>query len=291
MMHQNTGRPDGGLTVQHDQHCQSSGQQLQLQGQPGDLETSLDDAILLAAINASQQQYHQGGSKEDEGQLQLRYLGPAGVSEEAREHLHHPLEPAVSHEEEEPEMPPRPSSDDDVIRAAAEAVARDNLELPIEGGEEFFAEDASGTGVLVANELTNDEVASLAGFDNVGNLNSLVSYVSETCLSGNNSNEPETGASDHEEEGKAVVQEARQSHKKPQQGPHTKGGCFLKEGSQDPVLTATADTEGSKSYKPHQDEKTLPPSTGMEVCSNFGLSSRYIVDALCNLLLNIGCYD
>ena len=38
----------------------------------------------------------------------------------------------------------------------------------------------------IPEEMTNDEVATLAGFENVGNLNSLVNYVSETCL-GNSS--------------------------------------------------------------------------------------------------------
>ncbi len=257
---------------QHQQHHQ---QHLQQQ-EESSLNASFDDASLLTAINASQQQYQQGGNRGHHEPLQLQYVGPAGVvEEEQQEHQHeqqqqeqHSFQNALS-QGEDSIRPPRPSSDDDVIRAAAEVVARDNGTLPVlhadgtneQGGEEeseLFTEDASGTEVVVTNELTSDEVASLAGFANIGNLNSLVSFVSENCLgsgSDSNNNDPDSSTAeiDEREEGDSSRGgEARQGVDREQQhrgkqenllqdhGSRDTDSCFLKEGSEDPVLTATA---------------------------------------------------
>ena len=198
-------------------------------------------------------------------------------------------------------------------------MARDNGTLPVlhadganeqEDGEEeseLFTEDASGTEVVVTNELTSDEVASLAGFANIGNLNSLVSFVSETCLSsgsdtnnnGPDSNvaeivEAEEGNSSRGEEQRQGVDREQQHHGKQEnllqdQGSRDADNCFLKEGSEDPVLTATAQmvipvatatttttvisTEGAGtricqvSTAAHQQSVgiVVPPSAGLEV--------------------------
>ncbi len=173
------------------------------------------------------------------------------------------------------EEPPRPSSDEDVIRAAAEVVARDNGTLPIfpqsciaiDNDDEFFAVDASSNVVTVASELTNDEVVHLTGLGNLNSLNNLVTFVSDletieevittvatnTEISGEvpvllpsfkspTSSHTETDHSEDRNGGEIL-----QKHSNVRPGVegsvkhHAESqGSFLKEGSRDPVLTATA---------------------------------------------------
>lgn len=150
------------------------------------------------------------------------------------------------------EPPPRPSSDEDVIRAAAEVIARENGQLIPEAPskahtnhESLFNEICNEAPLDDASPSDNIDFHEGFSFDDLGGLNSLMSFV-HTDKEKEHLRPPDSEVTEWKVRSDLQSQEDQSNLVQGDQNHHVSEPC-LKEDSRDPVLTtgiASSNHEG-----------------------------------------------
>ncbi|XP_059088649.1 uncharacterized protein LOC131884784 [Tigriopus californicus] len=160
------------------------------------------------------------------------------------------------------EPPPRPSSDEDVIRAAAEVIARENGQLIPEAPltaqtnhESLFNEICNEAPLEAPSPSEHIDFHEGFTFDDLGGLNSLMSFVhtdkEKEHLRPPDSTEGLSTLTEWKVRNDLKSHEDQSNLVQDDQNPHASEPC-LKEGSRDPILTT-----GSSSSNHEGDPESL----------------------------------